>query len=69
MLENILSICVLFSVMAALYQTNISFHTTQIKPILAQSFYPVDKIEFIWGQTSKICRSEASKHLKTSLKP
>ena len=28
MLENILSICVLFSVMAALYQTNISLYTT-----------------------------------------
>ena len=31
MLENILSICVHFSVMAALYQTNIFFRTTQIK--------------------------------------
>ena len=31
MLENILSICVHFSVMAALYQTNIFFHTNQIK--------------------------------------
>ena len=29
MLENILSIFVLFSVIAALYQTNISFNTTQ----------------------------------------
>ena len=26
------------------------------------------KLNLNWGQTSKICRSEASKHLKTSLK-
>ena len=44
MLENILSICVLFSVMAALYQTNISFHTTQKAENMS-----FGQIEFKWG--------------------
>ena len=49
MLANILSICILFSVMAALYQTNISFHTTQIKLKTCPSKV---KFNFNGGQTS-----------------